>query len=885
MGAGNEQREISPNGTDQDNMNQGEPWYKTLFLNNGSVMMLIDPVTGKIMDANPSACRFYGWPHSELCSKTIFEINILSPEEIRNEMQKTRKERHKHFFFKHRLANGDIRDVEIFSSHVPLGNLKLLFSIIHDITDRKQKEELIRQIHDNYDSFFNTIDEFLFVLDEQANIVYTNSTVNERLGYSVEELQGKSVLDIYPMERREEVVKIAGEMLTGKTDFWPVPIITKSGEQIPVETRIKLGVWDGKPAIFGVSKDISRLRLSEEKFSKVFQINPSACGLSDLVTGKYVELNKAFCTLLGYEKDEVLGKSAGELDILSNEDKKNILSKIESDGKLINAEAVLKAKNGELKHVLLSAEDIFIQEKKYRYTVVHDITYRKKAEEALKESETKFRALYEAASDGIFILKDDIFFDCNPASEILFNGRKQDIVGLTVFELSPPVQSDGRSSFLKAREKIDAALSGIPQFFEWKHLRCDGSTFDTEVSLSKIDLNGIHLLLAIVRDITERKRSQEALQVSEEKYRGLFDESITTVYVFDEKKNFINSNQAGLDLLGYSREELMTMSIPDVDADPVIVLPAHEELLSGGQLINYEHKLRRKNGNIVTVLNNSIPLTDAQGNIVGMLSTLIDITARKLAEDEIRKLNETLEERVAERTNQLQTINKELAFHLQEIEQFSYITSHDLQEPLRTLTNFTSLIKKDYAGKLDENGEIYIEFIHNSASRMKELVKGLLEYSLLGKVSVKTTVDCNKIVGEVLSDLADSIKEEKATITVANLPVINGYTTEIRVLFQNLVNNAIKFRKKKITPEIKIFAESKGKEWIFAIKDNGIGIQKKDKEKIFIIFKQLHNRDEYEGTGIGLSHCKKIVELHGGKIWVESTPGKGSTFLFTIQQQ
>jgi len=276
-----------------------------------------------------------------------------------------------------------------------------LSGVIIDITERKQAEEKLQQIHQNYESFFNTIDEFLFVLDKQGNIIHTNSVVIERLGYAFDELDGKSVLLLHPSERREEAGRIVGEMLMGISSFCPVPVITKSGIQIPVETRVKHGVWDGKPVIFGVSKDISNLKLSEEKFSKLFHINPSACGLSDLSNQQYLEVNEAFYNLFGFDKDEVIGKTATELGILSNETIKKIMLSADKHGNVTNVEADLRDKKGSIKHSLLSSENIFVQDKKYRFTAVHDITDRIISEKALKKSEEDLRQL-NAQKDKFF---------------------------------------------------------------------------------------------------------------------------------------------------------------------------------------------------------------------------------------------------------------------------------------------------------------------------------------------------------------------------------------------------------------------------------------------------------------------------------------------------
>lgn len=228
--------------------------------------------------------------------------------------------------------------------------------------------------------------------------------------------------------------------------------------------------------------------------------------------------------------------------------------------------------------------------------------------------------------------------------------------------------------------------------------------------------------------------------------------------------------------------------------------------------------------------------------------------------------------------------NKELERKNKELEQFAYVASHDLQEPLRTTASFVELLQKQYKGKLDEKADKYLDYIAASSERMKILISDLLEYSRIGSKKEWQTVDCNKILAEVLADIDTAVKETGTEIISISLPVINGYPTEIKQLFQNLLINAIKFRKKNTPSQANITVRKKGNAWEFAVADNGIGIAKEHYERIFVIFQRLHTRNEYNGSGIGLSHCKKIVELHKGKIWLDSEVGKGTTFYFTIPQ-
>ena len=246
-----------------------------------------------------------------------------------------------------------------------------------------------------------------------------------------------------------------------------------------------------------------------------------------------------------------------------------------------------------------------------------------------------------------------------------------------------------------------------------------------------------------------------------------------------------------------------------------------------------------------------------------------------------RQLLKSTEEEQKSR-KEAEQANIDLERKNKELEQFAYVASHDLQEPLRTTSSFVGLIQKQYKGQLDEKADKYLSFIAQSSDRMKVLIKDLLDYSRIGRKKELEEVDCNIMLNEVLADLGKAINETGAEITTEQLPVVNGYLTEIKQLFQNLIINAIKFREKTIPPQINISVQKISGYWQFAFKDNGIGIAKENNERIFIIFQRLHTRNEYSGSGIGLSHSKKIVELHKGKIWMESELGKGTTFYFTL---
>jgi signal transduction histidine kinase len=265
---------------------------------------------------------------------------------------------------------------------------------------------------------------------------------------------------------------------------------------------------------------------------------------------------------------------------------------------------------------------------------------------------------------------------------------------------------------------------------------------------------------------------------------------------------------------------------------------------------------------------------DEIGSLANSFNSMADDLNR--LEQENKEVNNFLEKKVRQRTAEMESKNKEL-------EQFAYVASHDLQEPLRTISGFVDLLQKEYRQTLiNGNGEKYLAYLSQASDRMKVLIKDLLDYSRIGREKQAKPIDCNMLMDEVLADLGKSIRDSGANVHAGDLPSLYAYPTELKLLFQNLIANAIKFRHPERTPEITITSSRDPGYWKFVVSDNGIGIERRFLDRIFIIFQRLHTRDQYEGSGIGLAHCKKIVELHEGNIWAESDPGKGSRFYFTI---
>jgi PAS domain S-box-containing protein len=497
-----------------------------------------------------------------------------------------------------------------------------------------------------------------------------------------------------------------------------------------------------------------------------------------------------------------------------------------------------------------------------------DVTGRKQAKRALRESEERFRQTFELAGSGIaHVALEGRFLRVNRALCRILGYSAAELTGLTVKDVSHP---DDRNITDSDRGRLHSGQTDSAHF-EKRYRRKDGATVwaDLTVAVAR-DGDGRPLYeIAVFDDITERVNADEALRVQTERLH--IGQAAARMIILD--RDVVQDSLSWSDSPEWLRGPLPASGQYPNFADQVHAEDRERFLATRALALEtlrgqtQEFRVVRTDGQVLWLLARQKVFADDAGKAVRMLVALTDITDRKAAERELREAHD------------------ELARSNAELEQFAYVASHDLQEPLRMVASYTQLLGKRYGDRLEGDAKEFMAYIVDGAARMKQLIEDLLTYSRVGTRGREfRQVKLQAVLERARINLRAAMEESGAELTRDPLPEVEADDSQLAQLLQNLIGNAIKFRG-KAAPRIHVSSIEKDDEFEIAVKDNGIGIEPQYFERIFMVFQRLHDKGQYPGTGIGLAICKKVVDRHGGRIWLHSTPGAGSSFHFTLPKK
>jgi PAS domain S-box-containing protein len=747
-----------------------------------------------------------------------------------------------------------------------------------DNSRREIAEEALQESERKYRTLIQGVKDYaIFMLGPAGEIRTWNPGAERMSGFTSEEIVGQNFSRFFPTEDaklgkpREILRKAAAD---GQYEEQGMRV-RKNGARFLVRatftaSRDPAGNLRGFSVI---SRDLTESKESEVKYRGLLEAAPDAMVVVNQ-GGDIVLLNVQAEKQFGYRRDELLGQKVTNIipdgfaerlvadDLRSAEDAlaQQIGTGIEltgrrKDGGEFPIEIMLSP--------LESAEGTLVT------AAIRNISARKADEKHLAQMESKYRGLLEAAPDAMVVVNQggDIVL-LNVQAEKQFGYRRDELLGQKVTNIIP----DGFAERLVAddlRSAEDALAQQIGTGIELTGRRKDGGEFPIEIMLSPLESAEGTLVTAAIRNISVRKAAETHLSQMEGRYRGLLEAAPDAMVVVNQSGEIVLLNVQAEKQFGYRRDELLgqkvTNIIPVGFAERLIADDLRSAEDASAQQIGTGIELiaRRKDGSVFPIELMLSPLRNTEGILV--TAAIRDIGVRKKAAVVL-----------LQKVEELHRSNEELG-------QFAYIASHDLQEPLRMVASYTQLLSRRYKGKLDADADEFIAFAVDGASRMQRLIQDLLTYSRIGtKGRDLRPTSSEDSLQQALVNLRGSIEDSGALVTHDALPAVMADEMQLTQLFQNLVGNAIKYQKSG-APRVHVSAAMNGDEkWTFAVKDNGLGIDPQYFERIFGMFQRLHKREEFAGTGIGLAICKKIVERHGGSISVESNPGHGSTFRFAL---
>ncbi len=781
------------------------------------------------------------------------------------------------------------------------GNIVRVYGTNQDITERKEMEEILRRNSFQLAAAMELASIAGWEFDAATGEFIFTDAIYKLLGTTAEKeggyrMSGKEYgrrffhpddLPAYLRDMKNVLTSTEPEQAT----YTEHRFIRRDGEVRYFAVTGKI-IRDKQGRItrsFGVNQDTTDRKRAEEALRRSELQLSIAADMARVVyweldekTDEFV-LNDPFFALLGTtaEKEGGYRMTADKFhrDFIHPADVERLRGKGEELRNYIPLDTIhyrVIRRDGELRHVTMVRKGVANGSNKTVkiYGVLQDVTDRVHMEESLRESESRYRMIAENMSDMIWSLDpwSEQYTYVSPSCLELTGYTPEELMSMKhSSDILVPSSREIAGAHLRIVHGIAASGGRYPlDRFELEGRRKDGSTIWAEVRVNGVydETGNLTAIQGITMDIAERKKMEEALRTSEGKYRTIFENAMEGIFQLTGDGRFLSANPAMAGILGYETAEELLSSVHDI-TEQVYVNPENRAALlrtldTEGAVRNMEAEWRRKDGTSIWVTINEHTVFDKDGEAIYYEGTTVDITERK----QTQKL-------LAQQAEELARSNKEL-------EQFAYIASHDLQEPLRMVASYTELLGKRYTGKLDADADDFIHYAVDGANRMKRLINDLLTYSRVGTQGKPfISVEMKDVVDTAMANLKMAIEDTNARITCDTLPCVLADDVQLLQLFQNLIANAIKFHGEK-APEVHISVARDESDWVVSVKDNGIGIDPKHFERIFQIFQRLHGKREYSGTGIGLAVCKKIVERHGGRLWVESEPGQGSVFMFTI---
>ena len=734
------------------------------------------------------------------------------------------------------------------------------------------RDAALRESEGRFRALTETSSLAVGVSSPEGKFLYLNKAYEKLFGYTLAELEHVNASELWhdPEGRHNMIDDLRSR---GFLTDYEAELKRKDGTPFWAMLSLNPVDYGGNQAVMASVYDITdrkraeeALRASEERFRTMFERHGAAMLLVEPETGAIVDANASAAELYGYSRERLRSMNIDQINQLPPEQVAAARLKAIETGKLRFVFPHRRA-DGQIRWVEVYSSPVAVQDALLLFSVIHDITDRREAEEALERTRNTLAEAQEIAHLGSFEF-------VAATQTTVWSEEEYRIYGLDPAGPSPTYDVMLRYCI----HPDDAALLHTTftkamrdhTVYELEHriVRPDGSVgWVYDRALPSFDERGeLIRYVGATLDITGRKRVEEALRESEEKFKIIATNTPDHILVQDTglRYELVINPQLGLtegDMIGKTDHDFLA----EKDAD--FLTKIKKQVLETGKAEHVQYPLISRDGSIQYFEGYYIPRRDAAGGINGLIGYFQNVTERRQGEEALRL-----------RTAELARSNEEL-------QQFAYVASHDLQEPLRAVSGFLKLLDERYKTRLDEKAREFIDFAVEGASRMSQLVRDLLEYSrVASKGTELLPTDAERALAKALANLHVAIQESEAAVTHDELPAVMGDPTQVMQLFQNLVGNAIKFCAPDRPCRVHVSARKEGDMWEFAVRDNGIGIPADAHDRIFVIFQRLHARDRYGGTGIGLAICKKIVERHGGTIRVESTPGEGSAFLFTLPE-